>query len=378
MTDHRVLHFLWDGTIGGAERALYQVVRRELALGEWDVGVAFGRAEGPYADAVRSLGCEVLDLQMRSAADLPKALRQARRLRDYDIHHFHVMEPSQIAASARCRGTTRVYTERGGLDDAYVPRLKEARRAVGGMLLRHYFHGLAGNTRHAVNVAVKRYRLQGLPTHVTYNGIDFSLLVPVRDRLEVRQELGIDSGALVVGSSGTFKSWKRFDRVVGLLGEMTGLHVLLVGDGGLRQELEQQARLLGAADRLHVTGLVGGVADYLAAMDVFVLASSTAESFGNSVVESMALGIPSIVFSDSPGICEHIDDGVTGLIVDDQRGLAEAVQRLADDPDLRSRLGEAGSAHVRSAYTLERMHDSYRRLYASALDYRAARAAGRI
>ena len=375
MTDHRVLHFLWDGTIGGAERALYQVVRRETALGEWDVGVAFGRAEGPYADAVRSLGCEVLDLRMRSAADFPKALREARRLRDYDIHHFHVMEPSQIAASVRCGGTTRVYTERGGLD-AYVPRLKEARRAVGGMLLRRYFHGFAGNTQHAVNVAVKRYRLEGLPTHVTYNGIDFSLLVPGRDRLEVRRQLGIGSGDFVVGSSGTFKSWKRFDRVVGLLGEITGLHVVLIGDGDLRQELEQQARLLGAGERLHITGLVGGVADFVAAMDGFVLASTAAESFGNSVVESMALGVPSIVFSDSPGICEHIDNGVTGLIVDDQRGLAEAVQRLAEDPDLRSRLGEAGAAHVRSAYTLERMHDSYRGLYASALDYRAARTNG--
>jgi glycosyltransferase involved in cell wall biosynthesis len=105
----------------------------------------------------------------------------------------------------------------------------------------------------------------------------------------------------------------------------------------------------------------------LPAMDIFVLASDGSESFGNSLVEAMDLGIPSVVFSDSPGICEHIQHEVTGFIVEDQGGLVSVIERLGADPGLRSRVGQAGAEFVRSRYTLEHMHEAYRALYEAAL-----------
>jgi glycosyltransferase involved in cell wall biosynthesis len=367
VTRHRVLHFLWTGDIGGAERAVYQIVREEQRRGEWEVGVAFGRATGPWADAITSLGCEVVDLQMRSTLDLARALRSTDRLHTYDIHHFHVLELGQLIASVRCHEATRVFTQRHGAHDAAEPVRKRMRRSLGGVLLRRYLHAVAGNTEHAARYAVERYGLQHLPCRVTCNGIDFSLLEPIRDRSEVRRQLGVGPQTMVVGSSGNFKSWKRFERVVDLLGALPDVHVVLVGDGSLRAAFEARARALGAGDRLHVTGLVSDVADYLQAMDVFILPSSAEESFGNSVVEAMALGIPSVVFSDSPGICEHVEDEVTGFIVDDPAELAPLVARLAGDPDLRGRVGQEGAGHVRARYTLDNMHESYRRLYAAAV-----------
>jgi glycosyltransferase involved in cell wall biosynthesis len=367
VTKHRVLHFLWTGNLGGAERAVYQVVREEMRLGEWGVGVAFGSAQGPWVEALRLLGCEVLDLRMRSATDLPRALRAVGKMREFDLHHFHVMEPAMILASDRCSGATRVYTERGGQDDASATVRKRLRRSWGGMLLRKHFHAVAGNTTHASRVAIARYRLGKLPALVTYNGIDFGLLFPAQDRLDMRHRLGIDAQALTVGSSGTFKSWKRFDRVVDILRASPTAQVTLVGDGALRGALEAQASAIGAGERLHVTGLVENVADYLLAMDVFVLASDGSESFGNSVVEAMALGIPSVVFSDSPGICEHIQNDMTGFIVKDQRELVSVIERLGADPGLRSRVGQAGAEFVRSKYTLEHMHEAYRAFYEAAL-----------
>jgi glycosyltransferase involved in cell wall biosynthesis len=373
LTKHRVLHFLWTGDVGGAERAVYQVVREEVRLGEWDVGVAFGQARGPYAEALRSIGAEVLDLQMSSTADLPRALRGVDRMREFDIHHFHVLEPSQMIASTRCDQAVRVFTQRHGRHTVSEPARKRLRRSLGGALLRRYALAVSGNTQHATDYAAARYRLGDIPTLVTYNGIDFSLLKPERDREELRSALGIGPGEIVVGSSGTFKSWKRFGRLVDLLPALSDVHVLLVGDGRLRGDLEALAQALGAGDRLHVTGLTGAVADYLQAMDVFVLPSTADESFGNSVVEAMALGLPSIVFADSPGICEHIENDVTGFIVDDPGELADTVGHLRDDPVTRIRVGHAGERYVRSKYTLERMHDSYRRLYEAALAERDRR-----
>jgi glycosyltransferase involved in cell wall biosynthesis len=372
VTKHRVLHFLWNGDIGGAERAVYQLVRLSAASGEQEVGIAFGRAEGPYAEALQSLGCEVIDLRMRSGADLYRALRATSRLREFDIHHFHVLEPCEMVASTRCRDTTRVFTQRHGVQQGPASVSKRIRRTVAGRLLREDFHAVSGNTQHATSYAVARYGLEHLPHEVTYNGLDFSLLTPSRDRAEVRLEFNAGPTDIVVGSSGNFKTWKRLNRVVELLGAPLGVKVLLVGDGSLRGTLEAKAAALKARDRLHITGLVRDVADYLRAMDIFVLPSTADESFGNSVVEAMALGIPSIVFSDSPGICEHIEDGVTGFIVKDQGALTSVVERLAADAGLRTRVGSAGARYVRSAYTLANMQKTYLQLYEAALARRTS------
>ncbi len=352
--------------MGGAERAVYQVVREELRREEFEVGVAFGRAEGPWVEALESLGCPLVDLGMRSTLDLGRALRKTRELAGYDIHHFHVLEVAQLAASARCAGSTRVFTQRHGRHQAGEPLRKRTRRAVAGTLLRRHIHAVSGNTAHATRYAIERYRLEGVPSLVTYNGIDFSLLVPERTRDDVRRDLGVGAGEIVIGSSGNFNSLKRFDRLVELLGELPALHVLLVGDGRLRAAFESRARGLGAEARLHITGVVPKVGDYLGAMDLFSLPSTADESFGNSVVEAMASGLPSIVFADSPALGEHIRDGVTGFVVEDQAALAQIVGELARDTGRRTEIGAAGADYVRSTYTLENMHASYRRLYEAA------------
>jgi glycosyltransferase involved in cell wall biosynthesis len=369
----RVLHLLWGGSLGGAERAVYQVVREEVRRGEWDVAVAFGRAEGPWISDFEALGCEVINLAMRNTVDLPRALKGVSRLREFDVHHFQVLELAMLAASARCHTATRVFTQRHGEHTTGEPTRKRVRRLLGGRMLRAYMHAVAGNTAHATNYAVTRYGLDHIPSDVTYNGIDFSLLAPVRDSAQVRAELGLAPGSFLVGSSGVFKGWKRFERVVALLGEPRETHVLLVGDGSRRRAFETEARTLGAGDRLHVTGLVGNVADYLQIMDVFVLPSSAEESFGNAVVEAMALGIPSVVFSDSPGICEHIENGVTGFVVENQDDLVSVTRQLAANPALRRQVGEAAAIHVRSKYTLDKMHESYARLYEAAMTNRRSR-----
>ena len=372
MTAHRVLHFLWSGEIGGAERAVYQLVREEMRRGDWEVGVAFGRAEGPWVKAIGSLDCEVIDLRMRSSADLPRALHGIERMRRFDIHHFHVLELAQLVASSRCPGVTRVFTQRHGEHTGGERVRKRIRRFLGGVLLRRHMHAVAGNTQHATRYAVARYRLQYLPAQVTYNGIDFNLLRPVDSRAQARDRMSARPDTTVVGSSGTFKAWKRFDRLVDLLGCSPDVLVLLIGDGPLRADFEARAEAAKAGGRLHITGLVEKVADYLQAIDIFILPSTADESFGNAVVEAMALGIPSVVFSDSPGICEHIQNGVTGFILDDPSELAGLVTTLSQEPDLRARIGQAGAQYVRSAYTLDNMHASYRHLYRAALERNGA------
>ena len=120
-------------------------------------------------------------------------------------------------------------------------------------------------------------------------------------------------------------------------------HLLLVGDGPQRADLERAAARLGIADRVRVTGFVPHeeVPAFLAHADVLALPSFY-EELGSVLVEAMQVGLP-IVASSVGGIPEVLTDGVTGRLVPpgDPRALATAIDEVLADRELARRLGEA-------------------------------------
>ena len=114
----------------------------------------------------------------------------------------------------------------------------------------------------------------------------------------------------------------------------------ILGDGEDRPRLEALAARSPAHDRIRFLGMQPHIADWLRALDVFVLPSGPEESFGNAVVEAMACGVPVVVSSDSPAHVEHVDDDQTGFVVRDAAHLAERLADLIADPR-RARAGWA-------------------------------------
>jgi rhamnosyl/mannosyltransferase len=136
--------------------------------------------------------------------------------------------------------------------------------------------------------------------------------------------------------------------------------LVLVGDGPLRQSLEQLARDLGIDDRITFAGRVSD-ADRLAwfgRADVVALPSvSRQEAFGMVQVEAMLTGRPVVSTSLPTGVPWVNQHGESGLVVPpgDSAALAGALRLLFGDPDLRARLGEGGRARANRLFTAERM-----------------------
>ncbi|HTL80891.1 MAG TPA: glycosyltransferase [Bacteroidia bacterium] len=134
------------------------------------------------------------------------------------------------------------------------------------------------------------------------------------------------------------------------IGEECGL--LLVGGGSLENELMELAQKLGVNESVHFVGRIDHteVPRYHNAIDIFMNLSRY-ESFGVSVLESMSCGKPVIV-SDTGGLAEIVSNGVDGIKVpvEDIAKAAEAMIILAEDHELRKRMGEMGRKKVIDHY----------------------------
>jgi len=363
----RILHCLWSGETGGAERAVYLLVREQLRAGSVAPSVLFAKRGGPNWDRIIELGCPTVTLDLPHGRAIHRMGDIAKAMSPYDIVHFHSAEPMLMLASLRNPQLRRVYTHRGGLID--YPARKRLQYAATGALLKRRFHGLSGNTAHAARCAGELFGIDPSRFRVTYNGIDFGLLEPRRHAADVRAELGLEDADFVLGTSANLRPWKRIDRLLRISAALQRpqLRLLIVGDGIDRPRLEALAHSLGVASRTVFAGRQADVADFLQVMDAFCLPSMEMESFGNAAVEAMGVGVPTIVFADGGGMIEHIDDGRTGFVVAHEQELNALVTRLLDDREQLGRaVGERGREAVRSKYAPVDAERRYEQLYLSA------------
>lgn len=148
---------------------------------------------------------------------------------------------------------------------------------------------------------------------------------------------------VVVGYVGRLAPEKRVERLAALRG-IPGVRLVVVGDGVSREAVQRATYGMPVT----FTGRLDGdaLADAYAALDVFVH-TGTEETFGQTLQEAMASGVP-VVAPASGGPLDVVDDCVTGFLFapEDDTDLASKVNRLVLDPSLRSAMGENGRAAV--------------------------------
>ncbi|GAB2614377.1 glycosyltransferase family 4 protein [Pseudactinotalea suaedae] len=141
-----------------------------------------------------------------------------------------------------------------------------------------------------------------------------------------------------------------------------------VGDGSYRRELEQRAEPLIRGGRMHFLGHRTDMPDVIAGLDILVN-PSLSESASYTMVEASLMCRP-VIGSRVGGLPDTIIDGRTGLLVPpgDQGALAHAVRHLADDPELRRRMGQAGRTHVLEMFDITKTVSTLEAIYLKAMD----------
>ena len=140
-------------------------------------------------------------------------------------------------------------------------------------------------------------------------------------------------------------------------------HLLLIGDGELRQGIVDRIAGLGVQSRVHLLGVRHDIPEILVASDIFVLASLW-EGNPLCLMEAMAAGLPCVA-TRVGGVPELVQDGVTGRLVNpnDTEDFVAAVAQLVEDTVLRSKMGECARSYARSHFDLKQMAEAYLQLY---------------
>jgi glycosyltransferase involved in cell wall biosynthesis len=184
-----------------------------------------------------------------------------------------------------------------------------------------------------------------------------------------KKELGVEPTLPLVTMIGCLKPQKApLDYVEGayLVLQEKDAHFILVGDGILRETVEQRMGELGLENRFKLLGWRRDIPEILAATDIFVL-TSLWEGLPRVLPQAMIMGIP-IVATGVDGTPEAVTDGLNGFLVDphDVRGMAEKIVYLLDHSEKAIDMGRRGKKMVEE-FDIWKMVSEQEELYLSVL-----------
>lgn len=264
--------------------------------------------------------------------DVP-ALRATLRRERFDAVHAHSSHDHALAAAAgggkdsRIRIVRTLHHLRHARPDAFMRAV--FRRTDAFAFANRAIAGAAG--------------VEGATGPVHSPVVDTDLFSPRTGPNPARETAGIPDGAFVVGTVGKLAPGRGHEEAIVAAATLSEAAMLLhVGKGEHQPALRSLSERLGTSSRNVFVGYQDEtLPDFYRAMDVFLFTASGSQQGQRAILEAMATGVP-VVALPVPGVSDLLADGVEGFLVPDVPRASEALGRLARDPALRARLGEAG------------------------------------
>ena len=359
----RVMHVLNTLQTGGAEYLVLNVAK-SFDRRRFDMLVCSLGGDGEIGDELRKLGIPVFVLNRREGIDpllVPKLVRLLRKERVKMVHTHNVAPWLYAGMAARLSFARVCHTEHSNLF-ADQKALRRVERLLGKITKAVICDG--DDVRRQL---VDEQHLSPRNVVTIHNGVDTGLYARPADRAAGRTALGLAEDTPVVATVARLEPVKdqasllrAFEKVGAALPEA---RLVLVGDGSLRQALEEQARRPGLQGRVIFLGRRANIAELLPLFDVFAL-TSTSEGLPLTVLEAMAAGLPCVATSVG-AIPEAVIEGQTGLLVapGDSDALTVALSKLLRDPGLRRKMGQEGQKRARAHFDLQSMTRRYEDLY---------------
>jgi len=349
--------------IGGTERQ-FVTVATELTRLYKTVSCGCIARKGPLASQVSRVEEFPLGGSFYNPGALLNSYRLYRYLRRNRIniaHAFDFYTNVLMAPSARMARVPVVIGSHRQLGDLLSPAQFRVQMAA-----YRFCHCVVCNSKAAADVLVRA----GLPQTkiaVIPNALSREL------NTTPPPALSQDPSRIRIGVIARMNSWEKghttfIDAAGGMARNHPELEFVFAGDGPLRPQIEASASKAGITSQSRFLGDCRNVPAVLASLDLTVNPSRS-ESLSNSLVESMAMGVPVIAFPVG-GNVELIHDGRTGLLAagNDASSLAIAMERFVQDAAFRRECGQAARIYAWQTFGTDQVMQSYIALYDRLLD----------
>lgn len=365
----RILHLISSSGLYGAENVILTLCRSLRQKDHYGSIGVFHNLHSPNLQLMERAAQSGVEARLITCKDkidfkVPRAIRELVSSERSDIIHCHGYKPdiysffalnnSEVPLVATCHtwydNDPFVYLY--GAIDRYVLRSFNAVIAVS--------ESVAGRLAKA---GVKKQQVR-----IINNGIDVSKFAAVSPGL--REELGFGD-KIVIGLVGRLAPEKGVDLFLHAAAALRRAHNQLVfvvaGQGPMEVELRELANRLGLSGGLIFLGQRQDIASVYASLDVLVSASLD-EGLPLTLLEALAASRP-VVATRVGAVPRFIIHEQTGLLVEPGNAceLADAVDRLLRDPELRAKLGEEGKQLVSKQFSADVMSASYLQLYEAVL-----------
>lgn len=380
----RVLHLISSGGLFGAERVMLSLAKKMNMNGTAVWIGAINNTHNPHLEVVDEsrkdlIPCGIFDSHGQVDFGCVNRIAHFVHSRKISLIHTHNYKSTILGLLVSWRSgvpmvtTNHLWTKAGKKLRFY--------EFLEGVFLKFFVKRVI-----AVSDAIKKDMvdsgISAKKIDVIYNGID----VKIQDTRcksaerkgaspegiqDIRKELGIAENAIVIATIARLSPEKGhtflFQAAQRLLNERKDIAFMIVGDGYLRKDLEDEAAKRGIQANLFFTGYRNDMNNVYEAVDI-VVQPSLREGIPVTLLEAMSHEKP-VIATDVGGVSSLIRDGKTGLLIDpgDWEQLYSAIKKFLDDRSFRESMGRNARELVKREFSEEKMVTEYKRLYSEVL-----------
>jgi len=358
----RIIHLNDSLDVGGAEVMILSLLSR-INREKYNPSACSMSKNGALNKEFEKCGLPVYELPQKPGIDLTLFFRIAWLLarKKIDVIHTHNYFAWFYGgvASLMVPGCKHVHTQHA---DIIVE--KKHPSIIRWLLARIPCAVVAVSEQVKSSLAKDQYVKRTTKVEVIVNGVDISKFIKSTTEERKTKEL---NGVVKIGIVARLSQEKNHGFLIKcfskLLAQNKNVQLIMVGDGPLRENLENMVKSYNIGKYVQFIGQTNKVPAILNSFDIFVLPSKT-EGLSIAILEAMASSLP-IVATDVGGNRSLVESEVTGFLVekDNEDKLVEAIKKLVENASLRCRLGEQGRKMVEEKFTLEEMTNRYQDLY---------------
>lgn len=352
----KILFFIDSFPAGGKERRLLELMKGLKNEPDIEFGLVIMSKDVHYKE-IFELDIKIHFILRKTKKDISVFSKFYRLCKSYKpdiVHCWDSMTAIYLVPVTKLLGIKMV---NGMVVDTPAKQNIRNKTWLRAKLTFPFSNVIVGNS----NAGLNAYGAPARKSICIYNGFSFSRTQNLLDNNLVRQNLDIHTRYVIgmVASFSIYKDYSTYYKAAELLlHKRKDITFIAIGDD---TDSEESKKMISNEFKTHFRflGRQSGIESFINIMDVCVLATFT-EGISNSILEYMALGKP-VVATDGGGTKEIVEEGQTGFLVTAENPgmLAEKIEILLNDNDLRNNMGLAGKQKIQNQFLLDKMVDSF-------------------